>query len=281
VRRPVHPDALRLLLLRTLYRGPEHRTDLRVTVGATVAICTLFRRRSAVLAEISGSGCRLLCNAEPKRNSRITLLLPPTLGGGRSFRLNGRVVRIKSRVSNLLGAQLELGVRFERLNGRVQQKLQNLIQERARGPALFDGPTRSVESAAPNKEQSASESGRERDRRANERRTYARRVIALGEEAAQVVVGQDLSAGGMRIEWRDDMNLGDTVELAVYGEAGSVPLILKAEVVRVEPETGVGLRFEKITPEVEQRLGEIVSELPVQSLDQAEDQGSVVTKILS
>ena len=36
VRRPVHPAALRLLILHSLYRGPEKRRTNRVSVGATI-----------------------------------------------------------------------------------------------------------------------------------------------------------------------------------------------------------------------------------------------------
>jgi hypothetical protein len=36
VRRPVHPAALRLLILHALYRGPEKREVARVTIGAPI-----------------------------------------------------------------------------------------------------------------------------------------------------------------------------------------------------------------------------------------------------
>ena len=60
VRRPVHPAALRLLLLHTLYLGPEKRRTPRVSVGAPVHFRAGLRRHRAILAEISERGCRLL-----------------------------------------------------------------------------------------------------------------------------------------------------------------------------------------------------------------------------
>ncbi len=82
VARPVHPIALRLLLLHALYRGPERRRELRVSVGTTVEIRTGLRRRSALLVELSTGGCRLITQQPLHRNWRMNVYLPSQLGGG-------------------------------------------------------------------------------------------------------------------------------------------------------------------------------------------------------
>ncbi|MGH0031949.1 MAG: hypothetical protein ACQGVC_19335, partial [Myxococcota bacterium] len=51
VRRPVHPAALRAIVLHSLYRGPERRRSVRVSVGAPVRFRAGWRQRAAVLAD--------------------------------------------------------------------------------------------------------------------------------------------------------------------------------------------------------------------------------------
>jgi hypothetical protein len=50
VRRPVHPEALRLLLLHCLYTGEEKRSEPRVPVGFEVSFRTGLLPRKATLA---------------------------------------------------------------------------------------------------------------------------------------------------------------------------------------------------------------------------------------
>ena len=51
VRQPVHPAALRLLILHALYHGPEKRRNSRVSIGIAVRVRVGLRRRTAILAE--------------------------------------------------------------------------------------------------------------------------------------------------------------------------------------------------------------------------------------
>jgi len=93
VRRPVHPTALRLLILRSLYRGPEKRGGERVSIGAPVRVRCGFRNRPAVLADLSFRGCRLLSSHGAAQGSKVTVRIPAELGGRRALSLKGRVKR--------------------------------------------------------------------------------------------------------------------------------------------------------------------------------------------
>ena len=72
VRRPVHPEALRLLLLRAMYGARERRGEPRYPLGFGVTLRRGLRRRPATLTEISESGCRLLARKCVERGIRTS-----------------------------------------------------------------------------------------------------------------------------------------------------------------------------------------------------------------
>jgi hypothetical protein len=80
VRRPVHPEALRLLLLHCLYTGDERRREPRVPVGFEISFRTGMLPRRATLADLSSRGCRLLSRFALEPGKRITLQIPQALG---------------------------------------------------------------------------------------------------------------------------------------------------------------------------------------------------------
>ena len=59
VRRPVHPEALRLLLLRALFSVSEQRGEPRLPLGYRVTWISGCRPGRATLLDISLRGCRL------------------------------------------------------------------------------------------------------------------------------------------------------------------------------------------------------------------------------
>jgi hypothetical protein len=73
VRRPVHPEALRLLILHCLYRGEEKRRDPRVAVGFEISFRAGLLNRKATLADLSVRGCRLLSHTRFEVGKRIKL----------------------------------------------------------------------------------------------------------------------------------------------------------------------------------------------------------------
>jgi hypothetical protein len=97
VRRPVHPEALRLLLLRALFSGWEQRSAPRLPVGYRVSWIAGFRPGRATLLDISSQGCRLQAVRPPSSGSEVTLHLPRDLVGGLGLVLRGQVNRVGLR----------------------------------------------------------------------------------------------------------------------------------------------------------------------------------------
>lgn len=132
VRRPVHPAALRLLILHSLYRGPEKRRALRVSVGGAVRYRAGLRRRSGIMADLSLTGCRLLSTHPLERGRSLNLSIPAELAGGKGFRLTGTVVRTGD--SELPGVAAS-AIAFHELPPKVRDQLRATVVGHTTGPA--------------------------------------------------------------------------------------------------------------------------------------------------
>ncbi|HKA16628.1 MAG TPA: PilZ domain-containing protein, partial [Myxococcota bacterium] len=76
VRRPVHAEALRLMLLHCCYKGEERRRELRVAVGIEVSFRVGLGENSATLVDLSSRGCRLLTQRRIDGGKRIIVQIP-------------------------------------------------------------------------------------------------------------------------------------------------------------------------------------------------------------
>ncbi|MBM4337273.1 MAG: PilZ domain-containing protein, partial [Deltaproteobacteria bacterium] len=188
VREPVHPTALRVLLQRALYRGPDARHAPRVAFGKPVTFKTGAWRETAILIDLSPSGCRLLTPRPAKERSEIAVALPATLAGGATLELLGHVVRVSS-------AELEcgrigettVGVRFAPLDPSTRERLAAVLAERVLGPALL------AADAVPGESEP-------RPPRLYRRASYAKKLTAMESGNAYMVMCRDISERGMRIE---------------------------------------------------------------------------------
>jgi hypothetical protein len=278
IRRPVNPYALRLLLLRSLYAGEERRTDDRVPIGAPVAYRSGLRRRSGTIAELSRRGGRLLTDAPLPSDSRITLQLRVP-DSDRSLSLRARCIRASEEP--VVGDQYAVALSFDETDRTPD--LQRVLQHYRSGPAQlaaeFEAEVNDdIESRFP-----LAAPASDAERRKHERVVFRREVIGLSEEAATVLMGHDLSIGGMRVEGTHDLEVGKRVRLAVFGAPREEPILVRALVTRAE-DGGYGLQFVDLGAESGSRLEHLVAHLPsVESLegDEAEGLGTVVTRILS
>jgi hypothetical protein len=121
------------------------------------------------------------------------------------------------------------------------------------------------------------------NRRQTRRAAYSQTVPAFGDRALRVLVGRDLSVGGMRIQPQDEVEVGDRLHLAIYGEPGSEPLLVWGEVGRSDGVRGLMIRFEALDAPEQQRLERLVASLPaVESLhdSEAEAMGTVLSEIV-
>jgi hypothetical protein len=325
VRQPVHPAALRLLILHALYRGPEKRRTTRVSIGAGVRFRIGLRRRTALLAELSTRGCRLLADPAVHRaasRKAVTIALPPEItADGRSLSLRGHVVRV-ARADESTDA---IAVVFEVLPEDARRRLASIVSAHIQGPAILDeavshalhavpstparakrpaptpgAPAVAAAAQTPHVESSASlrdepweseasepddtddsralhavpdtpgpeerqDSGPEasgRERRAQDRHTITRRIIALSDEAARVLIGRDLSIGGMRIDPTPGLALGDRLKVAVHVRPDGQPLVVSAEITRDDGPDGMALRFVDLSSAAQRYLGEMVAAVP-------------------
>ena len=272
VRRPVHPEALRLLLLHSLYKGDERRGEPRVAVGVEVSFRSGLLTRRATLADLSLRGCRLLSRSPLDAGKRIKIQIPEALDAGDPFTVPGRILRVDEQPGP--EGQYGAAILFERVNDETREALEFILEDRATGPATLrrsgkdapkpeapEPPGQETPSTArsrskglvekpvlqgdaghlvsaepsspepPHAPQSGSDAGtaasseaeapeqpQQEERRRNRRGAYPQTVPAFGNRALRVLVGRDLSVGGMRIERLPGLEVGDRLHLAIYGD---------------------------------------------------------------
>ncbi|HXV37065.1 MAG TPA: PilZ domain-containing protein, partial [Myxococcota bacterium] len=152
VRRPVHPEALRLLVMHSLYRGEEKRGEPRVAVGLEISFQTGEIPRRATLVDLSTGGCRLISSFELESGKRILVTLPESVGATESITLEGKILR--SSYDKRIGEKgmHSAAVRFENLSSDLKHELEWIIEDKIGGPPALNagkGP------AAPSPEQAA------------------------------------------------------------------------------------------------------------------------------
>jgi hypothetical protein len=293
IRRPVHPYALRLLILHALYSGDERRKEERVPVGYEISYRSGIRRKRIVLAELDLRGGRLISDQPIGVGTRLTLDLPSELTGGRSLQLRAKVIRSVAGGQGTRHDQHTVAIRFEKMSAGRRNKLLGVVRDHARGPAVLPEAMARASGALTNSQVRAAGGNDHRlpaagpgsleDRRKHRRAAFERTVESLDEEAKQVLMGRDLSMGGMRIDPHPNLTLGTKLRLAIYGAPGDEPFVVRARVVRADGASGVGLRFEQVATSVAMRLESLVASLPsVESLHGSETDaiGSVVSRIL-
>lgn len=303
VRRPVHPAAMRLFLLHTLYRGPERRRRQRVSVGAPIRFRQRLRSRPATLTELSLTGARLLTQQASARGQRLKLRLGVEVTGGRPLRLAARVVRCGPAPDDRANHYV-MAVRLDAPDRSTAQRLQQIIESHRSGPVTLPEPVagesiaRSLQAAVgaaraaapgiPAQTAAAAEAEaevevEETDRRRGARYSYERRVVSLGDEATRVLLGRDISAGGMRIDPTSDLGLGTRLRLALHGPNRSEPLVVDARIERDDGEAGLLLRFGEIDADCARALDRLMRQLPVLETDEVDDEdeaGIVISEIL-
>jgi len=345
VRRPVHPEALRLLLLRCLYRGDEKRREPRVAVGFEIAYRTGLMTRRAVLADLSIRSCRLVSSSPIDAGRRIRVQIPEALETGDPVSIAGRILRVDRPKEPERAHLYTAAVVFDKIDADARETLELLIEDLTLGPPTLrrgirpspdvdpthdeEAPVdevlaKSAATASPEPEPDplereslgAEPSGSSiavevriepetepqpevadgeaavakgqgdpgSDRRGQRRASYSSTVPAFGKRALRVLVGRDLSVGGMRIEPLPGLEVGDRLHLAIYGEAGESPFLVWGTVLRDDDDDGMAVVFDPLGSEVAVRLERLVSTLPaVESLHDSETQamGTVMSEILT
>jgi hypothetical protein len=319
VRRPVHPEALRLLLMRCTFRGEERRRHPRSPVGCTVSYRHGLRRGTAILSELSLEGLRLLSTRPLPVGTGLTLRVPGELLGGRSFSVRASVLRSDVRRSRRARRELDIALSIDPRDREGQRHVEELLWTIAAGPPSLAEPmeesaasgtspvdpdelelTGEADDAAeptvaaeerPGEEPPRQPARRKtrppkrwRERRRYHRASFGQKIVADSDSATRILVGRDLSSGGMRVDPDASLQEGQRLELAIYGWADEAPLLVGASVTRNEGSRGVGLEFDLSEPGLSDRLERLVSTLPaVESLsdDEVGSMGTVVSRVIS
>jgi hypothetical protein len=169
----------------------------------------------------------------------------------------------------------------------VKEVAQQPVEEGAAQPPVQPveqpaAPVAPIEQPAAPVEQAQSASTD--DRRASPRHPYAAKVPAFGTRALRVLVGRDLSVGGMRIESNPDLEVGDRLHLAIYGNASEEPFLVWGTILRSDGRGGTAVAFDPVHPSIAKQLEALVASLPaVESLKDTEAQamGTVLTEIIN
>jgi len=278
VRLPVHPAALRLLVLHALHRGPERRRIPRVGVGTAVRFRSGLRRRAATLVDLSRHGCRLLTTDAVPEGRSLSLTIPAEIAGGRPLSLMGVAGRVTATDPRLPGVQ-SMVILFEDASARDLRRLDEILAAHSGSPAV--GPP---DAGVPRDDPAARSSphGANAEGRAGSRHGLTDPVIALGVEAARVLIGRELSAGGMRVDPHPDLGLGDELRLGLHLGIRAEPLVVRARIERDEGEHGLVLVFHELEPDERGELQRTLSLPPVFEMPGTAEResGLVVSEIL-
>jgi len=273
VRRPVHPAALRALVVHALYRGPEKRRSRRVSVGATVRYRIGWRQRPAILADLSQGGCRLLAAEEIDRGRAFKLLVDAEVAGGKAFSVRARSLGCAPAGAAAAGANA-ITAKFENLSAGLAEKIGAAVSAHVSGPATFSDEV-AQDVATPTAETpptTASPDGPEsEDRREGERHAIERGVAGLDDEATRILMGRDISLGGMRVDANPRLRVGESLDLAIHVDGRDKPLVLGARVHRDDGERGVVLRFLGVPNETARELTDLLAALPL--IDPGDENG--------
>ncbi len=308
VRRPVHREALRLLLLDCLYRGDERRGEMRVPVGLDVSFRTGLLPRRALLTDLSVGGCRLLSPYALEPGTRLRVLVPEEMGATEPLTIDGRVRRIKLVEGPGIDGLYSAAVEFSSPPAEQRRDLERIVKSRANGritmylPEMVPPDALDAERGqALHVRETPGSGGRPAglplpvamesvelpeldgsDRRKRRRARYGREVAAFGT-GLKVLIGRDLSTGGMRVAHGEGLAVGDRLQLAIYGASGEAPAQVWATVTRDDGHAGFALVFDDLSSEVGAQLERLVAALPaVEPLQEGEAaaMGTVLTRIL-
>jgi len=261
VRLPVHPAALRLLVLHALYRGPERRRAQRAGIGVPVLVRSRLRRRKAILVDLSVRSCRLVTTDPLLKGRRLSLALPGELAGGKPLALRGVASRVSETDPRMPGVDTVV-VLFEGISPRDQQRLAGVVAAHAGGTAVCP-----PEARAPLADPAAWPG--------------AAAAAAVPDPEARLLLGREVSPGGMRVEPHPELRVGDELELALHLGVRADPLGVAARVERDDGADGLVLAFHALAPTDREELERLLALLPVVEMPESGEElsGLVVSEI--
>ena len=260
ISRPVHPLSMAMLFRQAIFPDQDQRAVPREVLSCFVRwSCGWTLTRPGMLLDLSLAGCQLLVRGNVKKGVRIKLRLPASVTEGRELALTGEVLRASHG-----NGETTLGIVFDEIADSSRERLQTVLSRP--GPyRLMDVP---LHLRGPSNGTNPSDIGYDSldtDRRTHYRAEVRREVVALEHRSSQlkyVLVSSDLTVDGMHVEAHPSMLIGEQMDLALYEESDSDPLILSAVAARDDGRNGWWLRFVGVTPEIHDRLVQTLDRFP-------------------
>ena len=259
VRRPVHPSTLRLFFLHLLYRGTERRKP-RIAIGTPTRMLLGLRLHPAILADLSDDGCRVFCERPIEEGQRLVVFIPDAARASRGLPGVGKVVwSVPNETAASPSDAWQTGVRFSGFTKTVQRGLQRVITAHKTGPATL--PRDTTPPAAVPDAPDPPVGWPEQERRRSSRHRFQSRIVAHADQATRVLMGRDLSLGGVRVEPHPALVENKVFRLALHVPHSDTSIILQARVSRDDGEEGILLRFFNVSRLVEKQLQELMAGL--------------------
>ncbi len=251
--RPVSPHTLALVAAQALYAGPERRRAPRVVVSAPVKLQTRGRPRGATLVQLSLRGCGIVTDQELKIGQEIKVLMPKDLTGGQALEASGPVLALDDAEKD--SRQRRVSMSFRLMSGPSRRVVSAIM-------ARFGSSAEIRPRTAPVENPGALPEPKPGERRSSPRKRFTRRILAAGDGTSHLLIGRDLSAGGMRVRPDNALALGDELKLAIHGLPGLPAVMVKAVVARDDGDDGMLLRFSDVPASIAARLEKISDALP-------------------
>jgi hypothetical protein len=276
-------------------------------------------RQPALLVDISNRGCRLSTSELVEPGTKLSISVRLDDQGGETLQLRGRLVRSSTQPSSRAHGYTAAMLFDTDMPEEDRRLLTHLLNDLSVGPgSLTYGPADALPPCESpvipgltldaetdpafhagvkiELEQQPAESAEARppadvidlNRRRSPRGNFTSRVVATPGEnessPSRVLMGRDLSAGGMRIDKAPDLAVGQRFRLALYGPARHEPFLIEARIERDDGDHGLGLAFLDVSEESARDLEKLVACLPdVESLEDGETggMGTVISEIIS
>jgi hypothetical protein len=274
---PLDSAVFRMVVDRALYHGPERRRAPRAVLWAEVKVKTGLRQTPATLSQLSIRGCSLLMARVPKEGSKLVLTLPKGVTGAQPLSIEGRVIG-----STLIQAErgsVTVSVRFVKLAREDVQQLASIVRQHAGHKLPIPGapPQKPIQNEA---EERVAQRPLGVDRRKQPRAGFTSQILASSIEGSRVLLGCDLSTGGMRVQPDETLTVGDEFKIALYARKGLPAVMVRAIVARRDHDGSLGLRFDDVTRANVARLEEMVAALPLLVDTHDAKPGVVVSQVL-
>jgi hypothetical protein len=261
--RPIASPVLRLLTRRPeLAANRERRLSTRVALGSPVWVRIGDDRREVTVSRISIGGCGLVSPALLRTGARVEIELPPELSAPRRLVLTGEVLGSRELATGD-GRTFDVSVAFRALDLVDRVTLRALMARHA----IDFRPLTEGSSSRGDRGLRERALPPTRDRRRTLRRRFQQRVMGVQSGIAHVLLARDLSRSGMRVEENEDLKLGTSLKIAVFGAFDTAPLLAPATVERDDDVDGWFLRFTALDAEVEDHLDALIDSLAPLDLD--------------